>query len=207
MRGSILILGVVVLAGCGPKPYVGSGPAAKHMDISFRAVSTKLEFLSGETVRLAGYVKNEGKRGAMLLVDLDPRLGVKCTVELLGRDGAYTPILEAPKPRAEFTLDNSSFLVLDPGLESRVTVFDIRSAKGPDGKEGPLPPGTYTAKMRYEVAAEPAGAADLSFQGDAKKMLAQSPRAVWENSVEFKVSTEVFSPPQRRPRGGGPSGG
>lgn len=207
MRGSLLILSVVVLAGCGPKPYIGTGPAAQHQDVSFRAVSTKLEFLSGESVRLAGYVKNEGKRLATILVDLEPRLGVKCTVELLGKDGAYTPTLEPPKQRAELALDNSSFLVLDPGNESRVTVFDIRSAKGPDGKEGPLPPGTYTAKMRYEVAAEPASAAGLSFLGDSKKMLSQSPRAVWENSVEFKVSTEAYKPPSRRPRGGGPSGG
>jgi len=207
MRRSLGLLSIVLVAGCGPKPYIGTGPATKHQDVSFRAVSTKLEYKNGEPVRLAGYVKNEGKRLATLLVDQEPRLGVKCSVEILGKAGKYEPIAEPPKQRPELSIDNSSFLILDPGTEARVTVFDVRNAKGPDGKEGNLPPGDYTAKVRYEVVANAGGAEGMNYLGDSKKMIGLAPRAVWEAEVSFKVSSEAFTPPSRRPRGGGPSGG
>jgi len=199
------------LAGCSAKPYVGTAASGKHQDISFRAISTKLEFQSGEPIRLAGYVKNEGTRLQTVLIDADPRIGVKFECTIKGPAGTYIPEIRAAEPRAELSLDNSSFMILDPEKESRVSVFEIRTVKGPDGKSGPLPPGDYEATIRYEV---PASAGEktidgqpIPYLGQSQRYLSKSPRAIWESSVSFKVSTEQFTPPRRGPRGGGPSGG
>ncbi len=198
-------LALVVLAGCGSKPYVGMAPSTSHFEVSFRAISTKLEFLQGERVVLAGYVKNESKRLRHVLIDPDPSMGATMELTLRGKDGEFKPTLAEPQPRKDAALDNSSFLVLDPGSEARVTVFEVREVTDPSGKKGALPAGDYTAKIRFTVA-EKAGEG-VKIQGDAAKYLAQAPRAVWEAEVSFKVSEERFVPPTRAPRGGGPSGG
>jgi hypothetical protein len=211
MRASLLLISIVVLAGCGAKPYVGTAPAGKHQDISFRAVSTKLEYQSGEPIRLAGYVKNEGKRLQTVLIDADPRIGVVFRCEIKGSSGVYTPELRPAEPRAELALDNSSFMILDPEKESRVSVFDIRTVKGPDGKTGTLPPGEYQATIRYEVpptaGEKTTDGQPVTQDGQSARYLSKSPRAVWEGIVTFKVSADAYTPPRRGPRGGGPSGG
>lgn len=197
-------IGLVVLAGCGAKPYVGMAPSGKHHDVSFRAISTKLEYLQGERVVIAGYVKNESKRLRNILVDPDPANGADVVLTIRGKDGEYTPVIE-PRPRKDSALDNSSFLILDPGSEARVTVFEVREATGPGGETGPLPAGEYTAKIQFTVR-ENAGEG-VKIQGDAAKYLAEAPRAAWEGEVTFKVTEEKFVSPRRAPRGGGPSGG
>lgn len=211
MRASLLLISIVVLAGCGAKPYVGTAPAGKHQDISFRAVSTKLEYQSGEPIRLAGYVKNEGKRLQTVLIDADPRIGIAFTCEIKGPNGTYVPEVRPNEPRAELSLDNSSFMILDPEKESRVSVFEIRTVKGPDGKNGPLPPGEYQATIRYEVpptaGEKTTDGQPIPHLGQSQRYLSKSPRAIWEGTVTFRVSADVFTPPQRGPRGGGPSGG
>lgn len=211
MRKSLILLVIPAIAGCGPKPYVGTGPSTVHDKLSFRATSTKLEFQDGEQVRLAGYLKNEDKRYRYVLTDQDPRMGVTHSITLTGPGGKYEPELEPLKPRDELALDNSSFIILDPGKESRVSLFEIRSAVGPDAKSAALAPGDYTAKIRYEVRLDAgektAEGTAIPHLGDASSFLAKSPRAVWEAEVTFKISTEPFKPPARRSRGGGPSGG
>lgn len=211
MRASLLLISVVVLAGCGAKPYVGTAAAGKHQDISFRAISTKLEYQSGEPIRLAGYVKNEGKRLQTVLIDADPRIGVVFACTIKGPNGTYTPELRPAEPRAELSLDNSSFMILDPEKESRVSVFEIRTVKSEDGKSGPLPPGEYQATIRYEVpptaGEKTTDGQPIPYQGQSRRYLSKSPRAIWEGTVTFKVGTEAFTPPRRAPRGGGPSGG
>lgn len=169
-------------------------PSTKHHDVSFRAISTKLEYQQGERVVVAGYVKNESERLRYVLIDPDPAMGAGVELTLHGPDGIYQPDLEPRHLRENPALDNSSFLVLAPASEARVSVFEILEATGPAGEKAPLPPGEYTAKIRFSVR-ENAGQG-VKLQSDAAKYLAEAPRAIWEGNVTFQVSDEMPASPE-----------
>lgn len=173
-------IGCVVLAGCSSGPYVGTAPSALHDTVRFRVSVDKLEYERGEPILFMGYLKNVGSEPRYIISDL--ALGLEISLVLWRDRTEVKPDLNLPPARSNPTLEMSSFLSLQPGEESRVIVVPV----GGTVNGGLLEPGEYTARMSFAVP--PRVASDHRAGADVAKMLKQSPRAVWESSVTFRVN-------------------
>lgn len=213
IAGTVAVLG---LAGCAPKA-VDLTPSASHGDIEFKAVSMKDTYRQGEPISILFQVKNTGTKEVPLFINFRGNFGVEFSRVLKNETQEFAEITHPPievNPELgpiPIVVDNSSFVLLQPGEEGRVywdrdREFALKSG----GKPANLPPGKYTYIAEYRVKTGYDGKYEdkgLPFEADGKAFFDRAPRGVWRSECTFIVSSEKVAPRSGRPpQGGRPRG-
>ena len=205
----------IALVGCSSKE-VDLTPSASHGDIEFKALSLKDTYLHGEAISVSFDVKNTGKKEIPLFVNFRGNFGVTFTRTLKNETTTFSQITHAPVPvnpeigAVPTVVDNSSFVLLQPGEQGRVYWDRDRDIAPQGGKPAPLPPGKYTYIAEYAVKSGYDGKFEgqgLPFEADGRAFFDRAPRGVWRSECTFTVSTEEVAPRGGRPpQGGRPRG-
>ncbi len=198
----------IVLIGCSSKP-VDLTPGTAHEGVEFKLVPLKTTYKQGEPITIRFQVKNTTKKEIPLLVDWrDPNFGMSISRSLKSGTTEYElpPLDRTVSQENAIFLTNISFMPLPPGVEGIVHAESIRNAKPLGGKDGPLPPGSYTFTAEYQVKTAYDGTYELGGKreklpmdaGEAHLYLSKAPRGLWRSECNFVVTDEKIPPRTRR---------